>query len=372
MDEQRMGGVRGAMNRAGLDALFVSNPKNVRYLTGVKAMMCEIVQPFDDPEYFVLVQADRCDLLCDGRYYSGARRIPDVRPQLLEAPLSPAVIAAKIKDLLPAGAKTVGFECDSVLHGDALKLLEAAGEIDWRGADEIIVEQRLIKSPGERRSLRRAQEITCDAFNHIASFLRTGMTEHQVACEVDRFMRENSEGNSFHPIVAFGETGCNAHYTPSAERELEKGQLVLLDFGAIFDGYCGDMTRMICMGKADARQREVYDLVLAAQLRCLDGVRPGVTTGSLDALCRDYFAEKGCADNFIHGTGHGVGLAIHEEPRLKQGFDTVTQAGMVFSVEPGLYYEGWGGVRIEDLVIVTDTGCENITRASKELLELDA
>lgn len=371
MNTQRLGRVREAMDRAGLDTLFVSNPKNVRYLTGVRAMMCENAQPFNDPEYFVLIHGETCHLLCDGRYFSGVKDIPGISPHLLESPLSAQVIADKIKELMNSRAKTMGFERDSMFHGDALKLLEAAGDFNWRGADDIIVDLRVIKSPEECLCLRRAQQITCEAFTHIADYLRIGMTEHQVACELDRFMRENSEGNSFHPIVAFGETGCNAHYTPSADRKLERGHLVLLDFGAIFNGYCGDMTRMICMGKADTRQREVYELVLAAQLRCLDGVRPGVTTGSLDALCRDYFSEKGCPEAFIHGTGHGVGLAIHEEPRLKQGFDTITEPGMVFSVEPGLYYEGWGGIRIEDLVIVTDSGHENITSASKELLELD-
>lgn len=371
MNDQRLNTLRSRLREERLDALFISNPKNVRYVTGVRPMMLDFVQPFSDPEYFALVQQDRVDLMCDGRYISGVKDVPGVSPQLLEAPLNPGVIGKKILELLAAGAKTVGFERDSLLHGDALGLLEATDGIDWRGADDLVVQMRVAKSSEECDHVRQAQAITGQCFEHIAGFIKPGMTEYEVAREIENFMRDNSEGNSFHPIVAFGETGCRPHYTPSAERRLEKGQLVLLDFGAIHKGYCGDMTRMICMGKADARQGEVYELVLAAQLRCLDGVKPGVTTGWLDALCRDYLVEKGVGEQFSHGTGHGVGLAIHEEPRLKQNFDTITEPGMIFSVEPGLYYEGWGGVRIEDLVIVTADGHENITPTSKDLLELD-
>ncbi|MFQ5423087.1 MAG: M24 family metallopeptidase [Phycisphaerae bacterium] len=371
MINQRLARLRTAMHDAELEALFVSSPKNVRYISGARPMMCEIVQPLADPEYFVLIQPDRCDLLCDGRYFSGVRDLPGVTPQLLETPLTPQVIGDKIRERLTPGAKQIGFERNSLLHGDALALLEATDGLDWHGADDLITRLRVLKSPEECETLRRAQAITCDAFDHVAGIIRLGMTEHQVSRQIESYLCDHSEGNSFHPIVAFGETGSNAHYTPSPDRKLEKGQLALLDFGAIYDGYCGDLTRMICMGKADDRQREVYDLVRTAQQRCLDGVRPGMTTGSLDALCRNFFKENDCADHFIHGTGHGVGLAVHEEPRLKQRFETKTKPGMVFTVEPGLYYEGWGGVRIEDMVIVTESGCENITRTSKDLLELD-
>lgn len=371
MNEQRLNRLQAAMAESGLDAMFISNPKNVHYVTGVRPMMCDFVQPLSDPEHFALVHPNRVDLLCDGRYIAGVKDIDGICPELLEAPVSAAVIGKKIASLLAAGAKTVGFERDSLLHGDALGLLEATDGTDWRGADELVSRLRVIKSAEELDQLRRAQAITANCFDHVAGFIKPGMNEHQVGREIEDYLRDHGEGNSFHPIVAFGETGCNPHYTPSRDITLEKGQLVLLDFGSIHEGYCGDMTRMICMGRADARQREVYDLVLAAQLRCLDGVRPGVTTGSLDALCRDYFKQRGCDDKFVHGTGHGVGLAIHEEPRLKQGFDTTTEPGMVFTVEPGLYYEGWGGIRIEDMVIVTQDGYENITRTPKELLELD-
>ncbi len=391
MDPRRLERLRMGMRSAGIDAAFVSNPKNVQYLAGFKSMMPGEVQAFGDPEGFALVTNDTMFLLCDGRYIAGAKKLADGwqgasgssgdgrKPRAgaaahgryvaekIDSPTTAKTFAEKIKTLLPAGAKTLGIERDALLYGDAIDLIDLLGSIRCVPAEEILAGLRLKKSPEEVEAIRRAQRITHECFEHVAGILRLGMTERQVALEIDNYLRTSSEGNSFNPIVAFGETSCHPHYLPDPKRRLERGQLVLLDFGAIHDGYCGDMTRMICMGKPDARQREVYDMVLAAQERCLAGVRPGVTAHELDAMCRDYFAAKGCAEQFSHGTGHGVGLAIHEGPRIKKTFETRIEPGMVFTVEPGLYFEGWGGVRIEDMVFVTETGCENLTPTSKAL-----
>ena len=199
------------------------------------------------------------------------------------------------------------------------------------------------------------------------------MTEREVGLEVDNYLRSHSEGCSFETIVAFGETSCNPHYVPDAKRKLKKGQLVLLDLGSIHQGYCGDMTRVVCMGQADDRQREVYNIVLEAQLAGLAAVRPGMKAHDIDQAVRRVFEKYNCLDKFLHGTGHGIGLAIHEGPRIKSGFDTMIEPGMVFSIEPGLYYAGWGGVRIEDVVAVTKDGYENLTRTpKKQLIELGA
>ncbi len=377
MDPQRLTKLRAQMKLAGIDAVFVSNPKNVQYLAGFKSMMPGEVQAFGDPEGFGLVTGDAMYLLCDGRYIAGARKLAESWPgataagryvaEKIDSPTTAKTFAEKIKSLLPAGAKTLGIERDALLYGDAIDLIDLLGGLRCVPAEEILAGLRLRKSAAEVEAIRRAQRITHECFEHVAGFLRLGMTERQVALEIDNYLRANSEGNSFNPIVAFGQTSCHPHYLPDANRRLERGQLVLLDFGAIYDGYCGDMTRMLCMGRPDARQREVYDMVLAAQERCLAGVRPGVTAHELDALCRDYFAEKGCAEQFSHGTGHGVGLAIHEAPRIKKTFETKIEPGMVFTVEPGLYFEGWGGIRIEDMVFVTEGECENLTPTPKGL-----
>lgn len=370
MNAQRFSRLQQAMQADGLDAVFISNPKNVLYLTGFHSTMPGEVQAIGDPEGFVLYHKGECHLLCDGRYFAGAKKLRGVTPQLIASPTSPTVIAEKLKQLLGSGSPSVGFERDALLYKDATALLELTPGFNWKPAEELLAGLRLCKTPEEVELIRKAQAITGQCFEHMRSFLRVGMTEKQVGVEIDTFLRVNSEGNSFAPIVGFGETACNPHYTPSPTRKLEKNQLVLLDFGAIHEGYCGDMTRMVFMGKADARYREVYDLVLQAQLRCIAGVKPGVTCHDLDALCRDYFKDKGCAEAFMHGTGHGVGLAIHEDPRLKPTFKTKVAPGMVFSVEPGLYYEGWGGIRIEDLVVVTESGHDNLTTTTKDLIEV--
>ena len=370
MDPKRLDRLQQKMQAAGLDAVFVSNPKNVQYLTGFKPMMPGEVQPFGDPEGFALIRSGEVHLLCDGRYIAGARKLPGVTAHKIDSPTTAKVFAEKIKEILGSGAKTLGIEHDALLYGDAVGLMDLLPEIKCRPAEDILAGLRVIKTPDEIELLREAQAITSRCFDHIAGFVKVGMSERDVALEIGDYLRTHSEGNSFDAIVAFGETGCNPHYLPDPKRKLEKGQMVLLDFGSIHAGYCGDMTRMLVMGKADPRQREVYDRVLEAQLRGLAAIKPGVTCHSIDMAGRDYFAEKGCADEFAHGTGHGVGLAIHEAPRIKKSIENTIEPGMVFTVEPGLYFEGWGGVRIEDMIVVTKTGYDNLTTTPKTLLEI--
>lgn len=372
MNKSRIERLNKGMQANGLDAVFISNPKNVQYLSGFHSMMPGEVQPFGDPEGFVLFFQNEAHLLCDGRYIAGARRLPGITAQLIESPTKPKTIADKIKSIMGGSGKVIGFERDALLYGDCVAWLNEMSSFTCKPAEEMLAHLRVIKTKDEIDLIRKAQQITAACFDHIAKWIRPGMSERQVALEIDNYLRTNSDGNSFNPIVGFGENSCNPHYTASPDAKLRKDQLVLLDFGSIYHGYCGDMTRMLVMGKADARIREVYDLVLQAQLRCLDGIKPGKTCHELDALCRDYFTQKGCAKEFMHGTGHGVGLAIHEDPRIKPGFTNKIEPGMVFTVEPGLYYVGWGGVRIEDMVAITETGFENLTTTSKELLELNA
>lgn len=372
MIARRLSNLQKAMQNKGLDALLVTNAKNVQYLTGFHSTMPGEVQAFGDPEGFVLVRGGDCHLLCDGRYIEGAKKLSGVAAQLLASPTNARVVADKVKEIIGAGRKAIGYERDALLYIDAVGLMEFAPDYEWTPAEEVAAGLRVCKDADEIGLIREAQAITGRCFEHIRGWIRPGMTEKQVADEIETFLRTNSEGNSFAPIVAFGETACNPHYTPSPTRKLAKNQMVLLDCGSIHQGYCGDMTRMLFMGKADARYREVYGLVKEAQQRCLDGIKPGKTCHELDSLCRDFFKSKGCEAAFMHGTGHGVGLAIHEDPRIKPTFRNAVEPGMVFSVEPGLYYAGWGGIRIEDLIAVTDTGHDNLTTTTKDLIEIAA
>jgi Xaa-Pro aminopeptidase len=372
MNPTRLERLKAAMNKANLDAVFVSNPKNVMYLTGFKTMLPGGIQSFGDPEGFVLVHSDRSDFLCDGRYIEGAKQLQGVTAQLLDSPINAETIARKIVSLVPRGTKTLGIEQDSLLYCDGMGLSQYVKGLALKPAEDVFTDLRIRKTPEEIGLIRKAQDITCACFDHIAKTIRIGMSERDVALEVEHFMKRNSEGCSFDTIVAFGETGCHPHYIPDKNRKLQKGQMVLLDFGAVYEGYAGDMTRMLVMGQATPRHHEVYNLVLEAQLAGLAAVRAGVTGHDIDTAVRAVFEKHKCLEQFMHGTGHGVGLAVHEPPRIKIGFTTVIEPGMVFSIEPGLYYPGWGGVRIEDLVVATEKGHENLTVSSKKLLEVNA
>ncbi len=370
MDENRLKRVAREMESRGLDALFVSNLKNVKYLTGFDATMPMEVQPLGDPEAMVLVWRGTAHLLCDGRYIAGARQLAGVTAHQIESPGGPRVFADAVMKILGTGTKRVGIESDALLHSDAVAFMAALPGVTLVAAEDIFQTIRVIKSPEEIELIRQAQAITSRCFDHICGRLRPGVSEREIAVEIETWLRTHSEGNSFSPIVSFGETCCHPHYSPDPDRRLAGGQMVLLDFGGIYRGYCGDMTRMVFFGRADARYREVYDWVLDAQQRSLAAVRPGVSCQSIDAAGRAFFESKGCGEAFKHGTGHGVGLAIHEAPRIKKSFTDPVAAGMVFSIEPGLYFEGWGGVRIEDLIAVTPDGYDNLTTTSKELLEI--
>lgn len=368
--QTRVQRLRESMKAAGLDAMFVSAPLNVYYLSDFRCRSWSLCQPLNDPEGFVVVEPDRVTFLCDDRYDPSAARKAGFDHGRIAAPAGAANIAAELKRLCRPSWKALGFEAASLLHADAVGLMEALPDVRWKPADELLVRQRIIKDAAELDLLRRAARVTDEAYAHAVKTLRVGMSEADLAGEINHYLRTHSEGLAFDTIVAFGPAAAAPHYHPDPSHKLKKGDLVLMDFGGVVEGYHGDMTRVVFMGRADARQREVYEAVLGAQEACLKGLRAGMTEEAGDALARGYLERKGMADRFIHGTGHGVGLAIHEPPRLKTSFTTVLEPGMVVTVEPGLYYEGWGGVRIEDVAIITKDGIENITRSPKQLTEI--
>ncbi|MGB4002646.1 MAG: M24 family metallopeptidase, partial [Bacillota bacterium] len=204
----------------------------------------------------------------------------------------------------------------------------------------------------------------------ILSIMKPGMTEIDVALELEWFMRKNgAEGIGFDVIVASGPRGAMPHGVAS-DKKLAQGDLVVLDFGAVYNGYRGDMTRTVSLGKATSLQRRVYDIVLRAQEAALEAIAPGKTGQEIDGIARGIIEEAGYGDNFGHGLGHGVGLAVHEEPRLSVTGTKELRPGMVVTVEPGIYLPGLFGIRIEDLVVVQEGGVRNLTRSPKELIEL--
>jgi Xaa-Pro aminopeptidase len=236
--------------------------------------------------------------------------------------------------------------------------------------DDPVALLRRIKSKAEFERIRRACEIASDALEHASKVIRPGVTERFVAWEVERLMREaGAEAIKSNHVIASGPRGALPH-GQATDRVLERGDLITLDIGARVDGYYSDITRTFALGPTNARAREVYGLVLEAQTIALSAIRAKVVAETVDEVVRTFFQAHGVRERFTHSLGHGIGLEVHEFPRLAPGDRTVLQPGMVTSVEPGLYVPGWGGVRIEDLVFVEEGGVENLCAFPKALMEL--
>jgi Xaa-Pro aminopeptidase len=233
--------------------------------------------------------------------------------------------------------------------------------------DKLVLPLRAIKDEGEIAALRAAVACADRAFDHLCQVIRPGMSEVEVAWELESAMRrDGASATSFAIIVGSGPNGAMPHAT-AGERIVQAGEPIVMDFGALVDGYCSDITRTLCLGRADERYLEIWNLVLQAQRAVEEQIRPGMTGQQADAIARDLFVQAGHGDHFGHGLGHGVGLAIHETPFMNRlAKDVFLKPGMVLTVEPGIYLPGWGGVRIEDMVILREDGAEILTQAPKQ------
>jgi len=238
------------------------------------------------------------------------------------------------------------------------------------GLDDIIASQRIIKDNIEIEKISIAANIADKAFSHIVEFIRPGLSEIEIAFELEFFMRRNgASGLSFETIVASGKRSSMPHGTAS-DKIVEKGEFITMDFGCVYEGYCSDMTRTVHLGAANQDEKSVYGIVLKSQKKALEYIREGALANSVDKIARDIIIENGYGDFFGHGLGHGVGLEVHEEPRLSPGNDKVLSAGMVVTDEPGIYLPGKFGVRIEDLIAVKNDSCEILSNSPKELIEI--
>jgi len=268
------------------------------------------------------------------------------------------------------GAETLGFEGDFITWNDYKTLAEQLGEGRLKSID--LASIRMVKDEDEIALLKKAASIADAAFAHILSYLKPGVLERDIAMELEFIMRKlGSQRNAFDIIVASGARSALPHGVAS-DKPLAVGDVVTLDFGAVYQGYHSDITRTVFLGKASQKQRDLYGLVLEAQLAGINSVKAGRHCHEVDAVAREIIARAGYGDYFGHGLGHGVGLVIHEEPRLSPSNpDLMLQPNMVVTVEPGVYLPEFGGVRIEDMVRVTSTGCEVLTASPKHLIELD-
>jgi len=348
--------VQSLLNDLSIDAVLISNGNNMRYISG-----------FAGETGYVYISKQRHAVITDFRYTIQAEiEAPDYEVITIDNLGYPKAID---DILISDGVKLLGFESEDMLYSNYLQLKEKLN-VELIPIRDEITRLRRIKTPQELDYIRRAEAIGDEVFTEILTYIKPGMTEIQIAARIEYLLKMNgAEKSSFPAIVASGINSSMPHAVPS-EKKVEEGDFLTLDFGCEYKGYCSDMTRTIVIGKASDKQKEIYNIVLEAQLAALDFIRAGVRGKDVDKVARDIIYGAGYEGCFGHGLGHGVGLFIHEGPRLSPIDDTILEAGMTETVEPGIYIKGFGGVRIEDLVIVTETGCENLTHSDKQLIEL--
>ncbi len=268
------------------------------------------------------------------------------------------------------GVARLGFEAQVLTVRGRERLGERLGQVELVGVVDAVERQRWVKDAEELALLRSAQAVTDQAFEDILEFLAVGRSERQVAWELECILRrDGADGLAFDPIVAFGENAAEPHHEPG-HRLLEEGDVIKLDFGALVGGYHADMTRTLAFGAPATELKKVHDVVREAQQAGIDAVAVGVTGAQVDTAARSVIETAGYGDAFPHGLGHGVGLEIHEGPRLGRDIDHILEAGAVVTVEPGIYIPGLGGVRIEDSVEVAVDGCRVLGSSSRDLIEL--
>jgi Xaa-Pro aminopeptidase len=355
---QRLAAVRDELARHDLDGLLVTALPNIRYLTG-----------FSGSSALLVVTARECVLLTDFRYATqveeevGTAATVRIEQTSLWGGLWPTLTTM-------SGVERIGFESAHLLHRDFARLLEQGSRWHWRPVVELVERLREVKDAGELACIERAIAMAESALVQALAQFAPGLTETGAAGILERALRDaGSEAYPFATIVAAGPRAALPHARAGA-RVLERGDFVLVDFGAVADGYCSDITRTVVLGRASAEQREVYDIVREANARASGAVRSGMRGMAADAIAREYIAARGFGEEFGHSLGHGIGLEVHEGPRLARTIETPLAAGMVVTIEPGIYRPGWGGVRIEDDVLITESGGRVLTRFTRDLLEL--
>ncbi len=351
--EARRQAVADGLSKRKLEAMLIAGGPNLRYLSG-----------FTGDNANLLLLEDRAILFTDPRFEIQAAQEASCRIRISKGPLALDVVAA-IKRL---GLTAIGYE-PGRMTCEAFEALRSRlpMKASFQPAPGWIEQLRMVKSPAELDLIRRSVETNSRAFEYAAARVRAGMRESDLAAELEyRMRRFGAEKPSFETIVAGGARSALPHAQPTAAR-LGAGQLVVVDMGAQQDGYASDMTRMLHVGAPSAKVKRMYRAVLEAQLAAVDAVRAGVATARVDRAARQVLKGYGLDRAFVHSTGHGLGLEIHEPPRIGRLDKSRLAAGMAITIEPGAYLEGFGGIRIEDTVVVTETGCEILTPTSKEL-----
>ncbi len=366
MSQDSISQLRTWIAEQGLDAFMVTQPQNRSYLSGW----------FNDDEEgagLLLVGQQQQIVLTNSLYKEIAEREALGWQVTVPPPLAREYAPTIVELAQEHGWRKIGFESMALLYG-VYERIRSAGESVFTlhpFEQSFVSHLRLVKQPHEVELLRRAIAITDETFTHICQWIQPGMTEKEVEWEITRYMLSlGADRPSFETIVASGPNGSMPHAVPG-QRRIQRGELVTIDMGARYRGYCADLTRTICLGEpAEARMQEVYAAVLNAKQVCEAGLHAGISGQAADALARTALEKDGLADYYVHGTGHGVGLQVHEAPNLspRSPEEMVLPAGSVVTVEPGVYIPGWSGTRVEDCVLITESGCEVLTQSPTELV----
>ncbi|WP_439644829.1 M24 family metallopeptidase [Aneurinibacillus tyrosinisolvens] len=352
----KINAIRKQLDAHNIDGLLVTNAYNRRYTTG-----------FTGSSGYCLITEQGAELITDFRYVEQAAQQAEGFDVIRHEADIVETVAARVKQY---GVKKLGFEKNHVTYALFERLEALNPNVELVPVSSIIEELRLLKTPDEVAIIKEAAAIADNTFTHILSFIKPGMTELQVANEMEFHMRsQGASSSSFDTIVASGLRSALPHGVAS-EKAIEKGDMITLDFGAYYKGYCSDITRTIAVGEPGDKLKEIYNVVLKAQLNGVQHMKAGLTGIQADALTRDIIKEAGYGEYFGHSTGHGIGLEVHEGPALSMRGNQILAPGMMVTVEPGIYIEGTGGVRIEDDVLITEDGCEIITKSPKELIVL--
>jgi Xaa-Pro aminopeptidase len=352
---KRLRKLRTSIAERGLDALLLSQPENLRYLSG-----------FTGSSGWLLISGQNAILATDFRYMEQAKgESPDFEITQTKRELRDWLLGL-VSDL---GWHKLGFEANFISYDGYHKLSEAIEtkqvNLELVPTTGIVEHLRSIKEPEELEFIIKAVGLTDAAFEQAMGIIRPGMTEKEAAWEIEKFLRqEGSEGTPFEIIVASGPNSALPHARPT-EKIIRSGEPVLIDMGARISGYCSDFSRTLFFGKADKTLREIYNIVLKAQTTVIEGVESGMDASQADQLARSVVEQAGYGDAFGHGLGHGVGLAVHESPTLGPSSSDSLADGMVFTIEPGIYLAGQGGVRIEDMVVLKNGKAQVLTRAKK-------
>lgn len=370
--------LRALFDEAKIDGFLISQPESRFYLSGYTG---HDLPPRDSAGYLMIGKGGAL-LLTDPRTSEQAENEAKAYETIVYS-ANARVGQRLVESVQKLGITQLGFESIHLPYSIWESFSEALGEKGYEAADgtkvpgpgvamvpvkDLVDKLRITKDTAEMADLQAAIDVLDDCFMHLAKHeLRVGRTEKEIALAVEQYLQSRGATTSFPSIVASGPNSSMPHAVPT-DRQLQEGEPITIDIGAMVNGYCSDMTRTVCIGTPSEKLREIHALVLQAQETAEQNIKHGMTGKDADALARDYLAEMGYGESFTHGLGHGIGLEVHEPPSLSiRGSETKLEAGMVFSVEPGIYLPGWGGVRIEDLVVMEGESVRVLCRSPKAL-----